>query len=1528
MKGFDWLDESTWNKFRATLVLSEEICPQQVGELWGRFHHFWIQHYSKSKRNPEIICFGFNQVFKLSLSSTHPTTVQPPPTSTKYILWYDGVTKCFDAITCLSNFYQDTASYWDFLMLRVKSSLDQFFERQFDALSDEMLESRFARLIDEVKSIGNEFDSFKRQFRKWKIGKEFDHLVLDMENCIRSPDEDSKDSASAWCEQLCQVTTRCLADQIEQAFIDRKRKIEMNRRETNSEIDKIQENIESLQTEIGETRRRINEIDHHLSGKLYFNQLLLDLYNPAFVPDYNLACQHQDHEIYQEKNASQLVLKVFALLHPPSPANKEKRAALEKYVKNQSNENQVLKELQSALDNYVGQEISNGKPDNQVLTIKGEASVVLNKIASSVKLDRLQKIVINAQRVIYVDCDWTVPGISVTLSAPLIHIICSSGVEKRIITTSGCDGKEHKSPKAADGNGAGASGSHGQAGEDGEHAGNVRIDCQSFIGHLKIVARGGKGSDGQDGGDGQPGHKGSDGSDGTFPSDQAEGSTWYYFDPKYLHKNKGWPGSKGGNGGSGGNGGTGGRGGLGGLVEITVSQSCVTNLIERDCGDGKKGKNGDPGRGAEGGSGGKHGQDAFLYFEPDKWSSIVNTGQWRRHKGSRTNLEKVCLRNRIIGYKIRGGISSNIQHAAEGKRGTEGKEAADHLQQRHRSFNATDDVVASKFHSLHKTGKQDDGDLEWENRKEAIRSGERRRANEAESIDRMSRDIVGGQNAISRHEEAMAIDRRRLEHMNEIHQRVRSKMKETFEQRITQQAVVGQRITRQQKLNFKDDELVLAADASSSVSSTEDPGTNIRSGRPVPEQSTAALRCLAKVDDLIKSLMMSKDNNKNLLTISQTVQALVLNLSLDGHENEWNSIEKMITQNLETNDPLKWVDSLEFVVSNLPLITSLADQTPASGNLIQALEKCLAAEDQEAKEMKDFICVLSQQLPILKVAHSFPVLHLSGKIRERLEQSEKNSPKTGRKSREQGIFFEKFFLSALKTMGKFFSFFPDFTWQKSGQPLGPITVHQVLALLRDITDWTQQSHILLGLFLDKWMLSSITKTIFQVSGGNEELGQSRASLFTTVWLQCSLVSKKWTKSTALVQSLAENEWFQHVGQFVSQLEVLRHNENSILVDELLVKFAQDRLGLIRNVSEITVEKRWQLVFVVDHFQPKVDEMDAIGQWARKKSDRHFMAYVEKAFSERFIAPLWSEIQSLLKSNLLEDANSGKVNEDIREAINRLEAAIRSSFTNLSFHERWELGCDLKEKLDVSPFKKELFFDWIKHQSTVELTELFLPNKNNADDEVKIILSLLGDSNNLKEKSLELHCRLTHLSDASFEPSQIVKIAGILLNESMDNLTDDFNNYHWQCFRSIFLENWSDYFLSHWSKCHQQTERLRNRIAGRNPEDDDRSLNSLELALEQYLLFTTGLPPHEAVDKWLKLQELSSLQDRIKYIDRDLKYASKYIYYLFNMGDELFRDSLYCSSAVQEIESTITPRINQLYSCKLLHLTNTGKSPIS
>ncbi|XP_046437877.1 uncharacterized protein LOC124188985 [Daphnia pulex] len=1182
--------------------------------------------------------------------------------------------------------------------------------------------------------------------------------------------------------------------------------------------------------------QRIHQIDRRaaeelkLLEKLAWNQLLLDLANPAFVPDYNLACQRRNHEIYKERNASLLAVKVFDLIHPPSTANREKRIMLQNYLNSQSNKNEVMQKLLSALDKFIGREISNGITRNHVLTIDGEASVVLKKIASSVKLGGCRKIVIKAERVIYLDCDWKVPGISVTLTAPLIHV-CSPGVGTWTIDTSGRNGTEHEHLKADDGNGKGGSGNHGLAGQDGEDAGNVNICCQDFKGFLKIVARGGKGADGQDGGTGQPGSKGYDGRDGVTPSDQKLGKNWYTLGDvrgitERVYSDSGLPGKRGGDGGSGGNGGKGGLGGLSGQVQFVSSHHRSTDsskFILQDCTSGKDGKNGQPGHGAAGGSGGKDGLDAFLYFEPnDNRPYFWNTGYWRSHMGSRTDLEIVrwdgdgCN----IGHKIRSS-SSRRNQATEGKRGTEGQKAACQ-QQRQRSSNATTHQTASQFHSHHQTG-SDEYERERKRQAEARRHDEREKANERESINRMSREVVGERNAVSRHEGALAADRQRLERMDEIRQRVQAKIQETFEQRIAHQSVVGQRITRQMKLNFEDENL-LGLPASRIPTNF---ASDVRSGRSVYGESTAALRCLAEIDALVMSIMMSKGDDSNLLTlkIPQAVQSLVLKLKFDKHEKEWESIEKIVSK--VSSHPLKLADSLEFIASHLPLIISLADQSPASCNLIEILLAFLASTGQEAAEKN-----------AIRVLHEFH--------------------------------------------------------QR------PIPVQQVIVLLGCISDWTQQSQILLGLFLDKWILTNLTKTIFGAIG-NKELRQPRASLFTEVWLQCSPMSK-WTKSAA-PSSDAENEWLKHVDQFVSELSKALDHENSIaMVDKLLLPFARDRLGIPQDISKIDVKDRWQLVFIIDHMSPEVDEMDAIGRWARKNCDRHLMALVERAFSERFVAPIWSQMQLLLSEKWTKD---GKVNEDVGEAIRQLKTSIQSSFTSLSFKERLQLGRALKEKLDGADKKPRQFLDWIKPLSEkveASTAELFVSRKNDARQEVEIISSLLADSKKFEKKNviLELHFRLSHLS-ASFEPSQIVEVASILFNKSADRpITDHFNSYHWHCFRSTFLEKWSNYFFLRWSKCNEQTEHLRNVIAERNPEDDDRSLNSLELALERYLLFTAGLPPLEAVQKWLQLPKQSKPQDRFEFIANDLK------------------------QAVKAIASTITPIINQLYSNELLCMTKKGK----
>jgi hypothetical protein len=436
-----------------------------------------------------------------------------------------------------------------------------------------------------------------------------------------------------------------------------------------------------------------------------------------------------------------------------------------------------------------------------------------------------------------------------------------------------------------------------------------------------------------------------------------------------------------------------------------------------------------------------------------------------------------------------------------------------------------------------------------------------------------------------------------------------------------------------------------------------------------------------------------------------------------------------------------------------------------------------------------------------------------------------------------------------------------------------ITVQQVISLLRDISDWTQQSHILLSLLLEKWLLSTITKIICEVFG-NDELGYSRVSLFAKVWMQCSLVSK-FTKS-AVLSSDAADVWFNHVEHFVIQLEILRH-EKMNAVDELLLSFARDRLGIARNVSKTKNEKKWQLVLVLQHLNPTFDEVVVIGQRARKNFDRQLMELVERSFNEKFVTPIWSEMQPIIQSCNW-DPKSGQNHGDIEKAIHKFKTASISSFTSLSFEERLQLGLTLKEKLCAGPDSEEhSIHDWIKHESEkieASTAELFVKNKSEAHDDGQIILSLLADTKKKTNVMLELHYRLRHLSP-SFKPNQIVELTEHLRKKSSNRSSaNDFNSYHWHCFHSRFMENWINYFFSHWSHCYQQTEHLRDVIAGKNPDDDDRTLNTLELALERFLLFTTGLPPLEAVEKWRRLEQQSLPQDRMKLITEHLKQASE------------------------------------------------------
>ena len=297
-------------------------------------------------------------------------------------------------------------------------------------------------------------------------------------------------------------------------------------------------------------------------------------------------------------------------------------------------------------------------------------ALLLSQVKEQMPKKHCEEIHICASRVIYVDCDWTIPGTNVTLSAPRIEIVGA----KRTIDTSGRNATEFVCKKADNANRNGENGDHGRNGAAGESAGNFFINCAHLSGGtLEVVANGGKGADGQDGGDGKEGTSGADGQDGEITDRPSEGIGFInagFRSSDSLHRfSRGRNGTAGQAGGSGGNGGVGGQGGRKGVVTSTIMTTLQRNF-NSIAQDGADGKDGNPGQGASGGWGGRNGRDRALVFEPN--DGLVYTGDWKEACG---DLELRACKNIlgcILGYRI-SKRSENKGRASNGTKGENGK---------------------------------------------------------------------------------------------------------------------------------------------------------------------------------------------------------------------------------------------------------------------------------------------------------------------------------------------------------------------------------------------------------------------------------------------------------------------------------------------------------------------------------------------------------------------------------------------------------------------------------------------------------------------------------------------------------------------------------------------------------------------------------------------------------------------------------------------------------------------------------------
>lgn len=285
-----------------------------------------------------------------------------------------------------------------------------------------------------------------------------------------------------------------------------------------------------------------------------------------------------------------------------------------------------------------------------------------------------EEIHICASKVIYIDCDLTLPETTVALSSPNIKVV---GASTRQIDISGSDATEFYDIQASHAKRMGENGDHGRCGQAGKSAGHFLISCDNLTGGKLIVkANGGNGADGQNGGDGLEGTNGTDGKDGEITDRPSEGIGFWNVGIRskesLLRFDEGKDGTPGKSGGNGGSGGAGGDGGFKGIVtqEIAKGNYNFTSVAK----DGQRGRDGTPGKGAGGGIGGRNGRDRALAFKPSYTFGLGLSGDWYEECGDLTIHEIRGKAETVHGYRIEK-KGADKGRASRGKHGQNGQNA-------------------------------------------------------------------------------------------------------------------------------------------------------------------------------------------------------------------------------------------------------------------------------------------------------------------------------------------------------------------------------------------------------------------------------------------------------------------------------------------------------------------------------------------------------------------------------------------------------------------------------------------------------------------------------------------------------------------------------------------------------------------------------------------------------------------------------------------------------------------------------------
>ncbi|XP_059353277.1 uncharacterized protein LOC130702152 [Daphnia carinata] len=975
------ISESGWNAFRAKIEDSAETFGLKSNEslkesikwiiqqLWKRFECCKVSILidETSTQKFAVVVFGSHSTCYVVYEDKEFKFVNAlKEDSTPFYVWFDESEKVFEALAPLVSMYQNEKAsaslYWNDLINRFERSFIQFLkkrflscssssevEKSFDDLNEYLKETQdyslfsiqqvFARWGSNKESLRS--DCLRNDYIKvcWRNCPELRAVFACMEECLKTLDHDI---ATSWCKELWNFILEAIARQVDLEFAMRNRKIEMGRRRGRSKIDMAKEKVEQLQHEIESAGKRMaqkqmeNKMLQEKLEVLACNQLIVDIGSVDYVPDYQLVLEGSGHKFFQLENGLELAETLSKAVQRTSASSQH----LKNYVKKRGAD-KILGQLRSALNEVVGKKPSDSWVNDRKWRVEGPA-LVLSQVVTLLKQKgvlsggRCQEVTIEAERVLYIDSDWVTPGVSFTIVAPLVSVVSSESRMKRVINTSGMDGKPHDLEKANDGKGGGVDGSDGLDGEDGQDAGNITIDCLSIENHdmLKLVAKGGNGSDGQSGGDGKNGNNGEDGANGSFTSEEEEKSDTFSFgrfrDLSPIKIHSGSSGSNGQAGGSGGKAGCRGIGGQGGEITITAKTSALSRIEKMDS-KGATGKQGTPGKGGDCGRGGRHGKDAVYYFEaddPNPWAFF--TGDWKKHLGSRDDFVKQWCSGLIgsdscIGYERRG--NSDPKWASDGKRGREGERANQRQNENSRTRNS------GSLRQRERSSNTQSNQTEMEQVIAAQRMNQEKIQRESQTLSRCTAALDSQKKRISSVQQEIELANQEIAVNETTRQRVKVKIQEMLEQHIVHQVVVRQNVTRQANLQFENDHQLGLQQKQTSINVNL---LTLRAGfrnESNPAESTQILDNLLLSDGSSLSI-------QHRLKLMNATQMFYLKLGPNRQDcnREWLFIGKLIEK--YSNSAQDLIAGLEFLEINQGLMIKLLDRK-TNGNLIEILRALL-----------------------------------------------------------------------------------------------------------------------------------------------------------------------------------------------------------------------------------------------------------------------------------------------------------------------------------------------------------------------------------------------------------------------------------------------------------------------------------------------------------------------------------------------------------------------------------------------------------